>query len=129
MSNLPHNNREAILRRLRVWIDHFKADSAQYDAECIVTFDGVPQTGDGWNEIRFDEMTMAELLAAEEEFKALAVRLAFMETSEFQLQMEHLCFAAHICARQGTHMPDFDAFYHEREELDRRFGGSPDRGH
>src|SRR5207249_4326043 len=29
-------------------------------------------------------------------------------------------FAAHLAARQGTHIPDFESFYQERQELDRK---------
>jgi hypothetical protein len=129
MSESPETLRAELIRRVRQWLDHFKAEEAAFASECSFEFtvNGVKQTGDPWDAIRLEELSTEELKQLDEVLPAIAAQRTFMMTPEFQRHLEHQCFAEYLKQRQGTALPDFESLYREREKLERKLRISLDR--
>lgn len=122
MADHSNIDREALILRVRQWVEHFKAEAVEATAECKVemTVDGVKQSGDPWDLVRPDDLTLEELQYLDAMFPRIAAHTTFMKTPEFRRHLEHQCFGEYLKERQGTQLLDFDKLYRERERLQRK---------
>jgi hypothetical protein len=121
--------RDDLLQRMPAIIAQSIAEGITVDHFTSHLFKSSLEIGSSLEHVPYQNLPYSPLWMLSHYLSGLAERAAYEKTPRYQLELQHKQFTAQLQSRQGTKLPDFESFYKQREELNRRLDEPTDTEH